>query len=50
MGFGGLESSEKKHQFDLMESAQTVHFGFSSVMLLVLMIRCRSLKQQNQQH
>jgi hypothetical protein len=49
MGFGGLESSEKKHQFDLTESARTVHLGFSSVMLLVLMIRCRSLERQNQQ-
>ena len=38
MGFGGLESSEKKFQFVLMESAQTVRLGFFSVVLLVLMM------------
>jgi hypothetical protein len=36
MGFGGLESSEKKLQFDLTESFRTVRLGFSSVVLLVL--------------
>jgi hypothetical protein len=49
MGFGGLESSEKKLQFDLTESAQTVRLGFFSVVLLVLTIRCRSLDRQNEQ-
>jgi hypothetical protein len=36
MGFGGLESSKKKLQFDLTESARTVRLGHSSVVLLVL--------------
>ncbi len=49
MGFGGLESSEKKLQFDLTESARTVCLGFSSVVLLVLTMGCRSLERQNEQ-
>jgi hypothetical protein len=49
MGFEGLESSEKKLQFDLTESARTVCLGFFSVVLLVLTMRCCSLEWQNEQ-
>jgi hypothetical protein len=45
MGFGGLESSEKKLQFDLTESAQTVCFSFSFVVLLMLTMGCHSLDE-----
>jgi hypothetical protein len=38
MGFGGLESNEKKLQFDLTESARTVCLGFSFVLLLTLTV------------
>jgi hypothetical protein len=48
MGFGGLESSEKKLQFDLTESARSVCL-FSPVVLLMLTMRCRSLERQNEQ-
>ena len=49
MGFRGLESSKKKLQFDLTESARTVCLGFFSVTLPVLMMRCCSLERQNKQ-
>jgi hypothetical protein len=48
-GFGGLESSKKKLQFDLTESARTVCLGFPSVVLLVSTMGCRSLERQNEQ-
>ena len=49
MGFGGLESSEKKLQLDLTASARTVCLGFFSVVFLVLTIGYCSLERQNEQ-
>jgi hypothetical protein len=49
MGFGGLESSNKKLQLDLTASARTVCLGFFSVVLLVLTIGYCSLERQNEQ-
>jgi hypothetical protein len=50
MGFGGLESSERKLQFDLTESARTVRLvSFFSVVLLIFTMLCCSPEQQNEQ-
>ena len=49
MGFGGLESNEKKLQFDFTESARTVCLGFSFVLLLTLTVGCGSLERENEQ-
>jgi hypothetical protein len=49
MGFGGLESSNKKLQLDLTASARTVCLGFFSVVLLVITIGYCSLEWQNEQ-
>jgi len=48
MGFG--ESSERKLQFDLTESARTVRLiSFSSVVLLIFTMLCCSPERQNEQ-
>jgi hypothetical protein len=47
MGFGGLESSEKKLQFDLTESARTVRYVSSFVVLLLFTTPRCSPGQQN---
>ena len=49
-GFGGLESSEKKLQFDLTESARTVRFEFLYFMSFKLTMPHSSPAQQNEQH
>jgi hypothetical protein len=49
-GFGGLESNEKKLQFDLTESARTVRFEFLYFMSLIFTMPCSSPAQQNEQH
>jgi len=50
MGFGGLDSSERKLQFDLTESARNVCLiSLSSVVLPVFTMLCCSLERQNEQ-
>jgi hypothetical protein len=49
-GFGGLESNEKKLQFDLTESARMVRFRTLYVMSLIFTMWCSSSAQQNEQH
>ena len=39
MGFRGLDLAEKKLQFDLTESTQTVHLNLGSVMFLMFTYR-----------
>jgi hypothetical protein len=49
MGFGGLESSKKKLQIDLTESAWMVCLDFSFVVLLMLTVGYHTLGRQNEQ-
>jgi hypothetical protein len=48
MGFGGLESSEKKLQFDLTESARTVCHIYALLCYSCLPMPCCSPGQQNE--